>query len=153
VDAQPTAEGTRLGLAATAVALLVVAVGSTVRFRARPIDVGSALAASAIALVGSNLGSYWLGQFAGPFVAALFLGLAANAYAAISRQPAALMTVPGLALLVPGSFGVRSMAALLNEQTTLGVDTAFHMFLAAMALVTGLLVSNSLFRQVVAATK
>jgi uncharacterized membrane protein YjjB (DUF3815 family) len=58
-----------------------------------------------------------------------------------------LFTVPGLALLVPGSFGVRSMSALLSEETAVGVDTAFHMFLAAMALVTGLLIANSMFRQ------
>ena len=39
-------------------------------------------------------------------------------FARLSRQPAELFAVPGLALLVPGSFGVRSMAALLSEQTT-----------------------------------
>jgi uncharacterized membrane protein YjjP (DUF1212 family) len=126
-------------------AVLAVAVGSTIRFRARLEDVWIALAASTIALAGARLGRDWLGDFAGPFMAAFLLGLAANLFANLSRQPPQLFTVPGLALLVPGSFGVQSMSALLSEDTIVGVDTAFHMFLAAMALVTGLLVSNSLY--------
>jgi uncharacterized membrane protein YjjP (DUF1212 family) len=127
-------------------ALVAVAAGSTVRFRARPVDFWSALAASTLALVASRYATYALGQFAGPFIAALLLGLAAFIFSRLSWQPAELFTVPGLALLVPGSFGVRTMAALLDENTMLGVDTAFHMFLTAMALVGGLLVSDSLFR-------
>ena len=81
---------------------------------------------------------------AGPFLSAFVLGLSANLFARVTRQPAELFTVPGLALLVPGSFGVRSMSALLSDQTTLSVDMAFHMFLTAMALVTGLLFSGAL---------
>ena len=92
------------------------------------------------------MGTSHLGPFAGPFVAAFLLGAAAHVFANTMRQPAQLMTVPGLALLVPGSFGVRSLSALLDENTALGVDTAFHMFLTAMALVAGLLISNSFFR-------
>ncbi len=88
------------------------------------------------------MGARSLGELAGPFLAALVLGIVAQLYARVSGQPAELFSVPGLALLVPGSFGVRSMAALLSEQTTVGVETAFHMILTAMALVTGLLVSS-----------
>lgn len=144
---QPEATAPTLGTWYMAAALVAVAIGSTIRFRGRAIDVWVALAASAMALVGSKLGAAWLGQFAGPFLAAFLLGATANGYARFSGQPAQLFTVPGLALLVPGSFGVRSMSALLSENTAVGVDTAFHMFLAAMALVTGLLIANSMFRQ------
>jgi uncharacterized membrane protein YjjP (DUF1212 family) len=128
-------------------ALLAVAVGSTIRFRGRVGDVWIALAASSVALVGSRLGTAGLGDFAGPFVAALALGLAANLFAGYFHQSAELFTVPGLALLVPGSFGVRSIEALLADDTIVGVDTAFSMFLTAMALVTGLLASNSIYRE------
>lgn len=127
-------------------ALVAVAAGSTVRFRGRPADFWTALAASTLALVASRVATVQLGEFAGPFVAALVLGLAAHGFAQVVRQPAEVFIVPGLALLVPGSFGVRTMAALLDENTMLGVDTAFHMFLTAMALVAGLLFSDSLFR-------
>jgi uncharacterized membrane protein YjjB (DUF3815 family) len=127
-------------------ALIAVSAGSTVRFRARPVDFWSALGASTLALVASRYATGLLGEFAGPFIASLLLGLAAHVFAKALRQPAEMFIVPGLALLVPGSFGVRTMAALLDENTVLGVDTAFHMFLTAMALVAGLLFSDSLFR-------
>lgn len=128
-------------------ALVAVAFGSMIRFRARLRDFWVALAGSIVALAGARLGAKELGLLAGPFLAAFLLGVSANVFANSFRQPAQLMTVPGLALLVPGSFGVRSLSALLTENTAVGVDTAFHMFLAAMALVSGLLISNSFFRE------
>jgi uncharacterized membrane protein YjjP (DUF1212 family) len=128
-------------------ALVAVAAGSTVRFRGRPRDFWTALVASTLALCASRIAAAELGQFAGPFVAALLLGVTAHGYARISREPEEMFIVPGLALLVPGSFGVKSLAALLDENTAVGVDTAFHMFLTAMALVAGLLFSDSFFRR------
>ena len=128
-------------------ALLAVAVGSTIRFRGRLEDAWIALVASTVALAGSRLGTAWIGDYAGPFIAALVLGLSGNLFARVFRRPAQLFTVPGLALLVPGSFGMQSISALLSEDTIVGVDTAFHMFLTAMALVTGLLFSNAIYRE------
>lgn len=128
-------------------ALVAVSFGSMIRFRARWRDLMEALGGSTVALVAARWGTLEYGSFAGPFLAALLLGAVANITANALRQPAQLVTVPGLALLVPGSFGVRSLSSLLNEDTALGVDTAFHMFLTAMALVCGLLVSNSFFRE------
>ena len=128
-------------------ALVAVSFGSMIRFRARWRDLMEALGGSTVALVAARWGTFEFGSFAGPFLAALLLGATANITANALRQPAQLITVPGLALLVPGSFGVRSLSSLLNEETALGVDTAFHMFLTAMALVCGLLVSNSFFRE------
>ncbi len=128
-------------------ALVAVAFGSMIRFRARWRDFWEALGASTLALIAARVGTAQFGPFAGPFLAALLLGAVANLTANALRQPAQLIVVPGLALLVPGSFGVRSLSSLLTEDTTVGVDTAFHMFLTAMALVSGLLVSNSFFRE------
>lgn len=128
-------------------ALLAVAVGSTIRFRGRLADAGIALVASTLALVASRVGTASMGDYAGPFVAAFLLGLSGNAFSRVFSRPAQLFIVPGLALLVPGSFGVQSISALLGEDTIVGVDTAFHMFLTAMALVTGLLFSNAVYRE------
>jgi len=128
-------------------ALVAVAFGSMIRFRARWRDFWAALGASTVALGAARLGTFYLGPFAGPFAAAFILGSAANVYAIVFRQPSQMITVPGLAMLVPGSFGVRSLASLLSHDITLGVDTAFHMVLIAMALVCGLLISNSFFRE------
>ncbi len=128
-------------------ALVVVSFGSMVRFRARWRDYGVALAGSIVALAGARFRAQHLGSLAGPFLAALLLGTAANLFANAFRQPSQLLSVPGLALLVPGSFGVRSLSALLTEEIEFGVDIAFHMFLTAMALVGGLIISNSFFRE------
>jgi hypothetical protein len=43
--------------------------------------------------------------------------------------------------------GLRSVSSLLSENTTAGIDILFHMFMVAMALVAGLLFSNSLLRE------
>ncbi len=128
-------------------ALVAVAFGSMIRFRARWRDFWAALGASTLALGAARLGTHYLGPFAGPFAAAFLLGSAANLYAIAFRQPSQMITVPGLAMLVPGSFGVRSLASLLSHDITVGVDTAFHMVLIAMALVCGILISNSFFRE------
>jgi uncharacterized membrane protein YjjB (DUF3815 family) len=50
--------------------------------------------------------------------------------------------VPGILLLVPGSIGFGSLAKFLDRDVLSGIDTAFTMILVAVALVTGLLVSN-----------
>ncbi len=126
-------------------ALLVVAIGSTLRFRAQNRDAWLILGASTLALVGSRAGSYYIGHFAGPFLAAALLGIAGNLYARVTRRAAELIVVPGLALLVPGSVGARSLESLLSADTAdVGVASAIDMFLIGIALVAGLLFANSL---------
>jgi len=128
-------------------ALLVVALGSTMRFRARPIDLGMILISSIVAWAGSRYGLALAGPLAGPFLGSLLLGLAGVVYGRLRRRAPELFIIPGLALLVPGSMGLRSVSSLLSENTTAGIDILFHMFMVAMALVAGLLFSNSLLRE------
>jgi uncharacterized membrane protein YjjP (DUF1212 family) len=142
----PPAVGPQLPGWAVVPALLAVAAGSTIRFRARPADTAVVLAASALALFGSRLGAAALGPLTGPFLAALLVSLAGKGYARVARRPAEVVVVPGLAVLVPGSVGLRSAAALLRANPAAGVETGFHMFVIAMALVAGLLAGNMLVR-------
>ncbi|MCU0699679.1 MAG: threonine/serine exporter family protein, partial [Myxococcaceae bacterium] len=79
---------------------------------------------------------------AAAFTSALVLASLANAYARTTNRPAQLFLLPGLLLLVPGSFGFRSFDALLRGDYTQGASQAVDMFLLAGALVTGLLVAN-----------
>jgi uncharacterized membrane protein YjjP (DUF1212 family) len=127
-------------------ALVLVAVGSTVRFRARWSDTGVIFIASAVALGGAQAGKSLFGLPAGPFLGALLLGLAANLYARWRRQAVELWLTPGLALLVPGSVGVKSLGAMLSQDTIVGIEEGFQMFLIATALAAGLLFSNALVR-------
>lgn len=131
----------------TPIAILAVSFGSMIRFRARTSDLASCLFASLIAFAASRLGTYYLGPISGAFLAALVLGVVANFWAKLFRQPVELFDVPGLAILVPGSIGLRCLASLLSEDTTTGVYAAFQMFVTAMAIVAGLLFSNSFSRQ------
>jgi uncharacterized membrane protein YjjB (DUF3815 family) len=83
---------------------------------------------------------------AGPFLAALLLSLAGQIYARGSRRPAEIVVVPGMAVLVPGSVGIRCISALLGSDPVAGVQNGFQMFVIAMALVAGLLAGNALLR-------
>lgn len=61
---------------------------------------------------------------------------------AIPSQPAPRGL--GLILLVPGSVGLRSVNALVAQDTLAGIQTAFTVGMVAISLVTGLLVANVL---------
>lgn len=127
-------------------ALAAVSLGSMVRFRARPQDLCVIVLASTLAWLSSRWGATVAGELGGPFLAALVVGFVANGWAYFRRQAAEIVLIPALALLVPGSMGLRSFGALLSQDTTTGIDAAFRMFLIAMALVAGLLFSNMLER-------
>ena len=53
-----------------------------------------------------------------------------------------MVIAPGVLILVPGSVGFRSIAALMDDRVVAGIDTAFSALLTAIALVVGLLVAN-----------
>ncbi len=123
-------------------ALLVAPLGFCVLFQARWRDL------PAIALVGvvgaelARLAGTSFGPEVGAFVGAGVVGLAANLHARRFALPSAVIVLPALLLLVPGSIGFRSMTAFLAGQPTAGIEAAFHMTLVAVALVAGLLVSQ-----------
>jgi uncharacterized membrane protein YjjB (DUF3815 family) len=123
-------------------ALLAAAAALTVLLRARPRDAGWVLLAAVLAVEGVDLGALLLGPQLGGFVGALLVGLGGNLYARVLHRPAAVLQVPGLILLVPGSLGFRSLAALLEEDVLSGVQTAFSTSLSAIALATGILLAN-----------
>jgi uncharacterized membrane protein YjjP (DUF1212 family) len=125
-------------------ALAVVSLGSMIRFHARWSDLSAIFAASVVALFAAKFGTAVLGNYIGPFVGALLLGLAASVFSRIRNWTPEIVIIPGLALLVPGSIGVRSLSLLLSEDTAVAIQAAFLMFLIAMELVAGLLFSQAL---------
>ena len=107
------------------------------------------------------MASVWLGYAATRFAAALpgaenntlpggvfFAGMvvtaAANAYGHHFNRPGALIRVPGIILLVPGSLGFRSFNFVFERDVMLGLDTAFAVITALIALVAGILFGNLL---------
>ena len=124
--------------------LLAAALSFTVLFRARPRDLGTIFAGGLIAFYGGKVGALLFGPQLGAFLGAVLLGLAGNAYARYAQRPSAILELPALMLLVPGSLGFRGVSSLLAHETVSGVEAAFATFLVAAALVAGLLVANVL---------
>ncbi len=119
----------------------VSALAAMVIMRAQPRDVGWVALGVAVAYSASSIGALALGSL-GAFLGALALGVASNVFSALRNRPALVMQAPGLLILVPGSIGYHSLAALLQSNTLSGVQTAFQMFLVGAALVYGLLFAN-----------
>jgi uncharacterized membrane protein YjjP (DUF1212 family) len=78
----------------------------------------------------------------GVFFAGIVVTAVANAYGRWRNRPGALVRVPGIILLVPGSLGFRSFNFVLERDVMLGLDTATAVITALIALVAGILVGS-----------
>jgi uncharacterized membrane protein YjjP (DUF1212 family) len=123
-------------------ALGVAAVSLVILFRAPAEQVPWVLGAAALSYGGARLGAVALGPELGVSVGALVVGVAGNAYARVRRRPAAVVIVPGILLLVPGSLGLRSLRLLLGNDPLTGVSLGFTTLLVAISVVAGLLLAN-----------
>lgn len=113
-------------------------------FRVPPKLLWSAIVSGAIAWILSRVGArYALGSLA-TFAAALGVAMFANAAARFSGRPAQVFMLPGLVLLVPGSFGFLSLEQFLRGEFLGGAAKGFEMFLVAAAITTALLLANAL---------
>jgi uncharacterized membrane protein YjjP (DUF1212 family) len=80
----------------------------------------------------------------GVFLAGLVVAAMGNLYGLLANRPSALIRVPGIILLVPGSLGFRSFNLVLGHDVMLGLDTALAVMSALIALVAGILFGNLL---------
>ena len=78
------------------------------------------------------------------FLGGVVAGSAGNIYARWKQRPGALVRVPGIILLVPGSVGFRSLFFAFERDVYLSLDTAFSLLAILIALVAGLLFGNLL---------
>jgi uncharacterized membrane protein YjjP (DUF1212 family)/uncharacterized membrane protein YjjB (DUF3815 family) len=131
---------TELALLAPAAAVMGVFC-STRKDRIVPIVIVSALG-----FYGARLGAEWLGPELGAAIGAFVVGLASRVHGALGECPQFLTLVPATLLLVPGSFGFRSVSLFLGENVTSGLDAALRMLLIAMSISAGLLVAQSIGR-------
>ena len=125
-----------LGLAAYAFAVL---------FRAARRDYWIVMmAAIAGYLISRVAGSAW-GSPAGIFLSALVMTAAGNGYARWVKRPGALVRVPGIIMLVPGSASLRGVMNLVQQQdVAVGQDAALTVMNILLALIAGLLFGNLL---------
>ncbi|MBO6935163.1 MAG: threonine/serine exporter family protein [Deltaproteobacteria bacterium] len=130
------------GLWVTLASLVGSVIALTILLEARPRDFGWIALASSVAYGMGLLGLKLAGPDVGAGVATLGLGLVGNAFARFRNRPAALLIVPGILLLVPGSLGFRAVTSFLDENLLVAISTAFDVAIVAISLVAGLMIAN-----------
>jgi uncharacterized membrane protein YjjB (DUF3815 family) len=114
-------------------------------FQAHRRDYGLVMAAAISGYLISRYGGEWLDAQAGVFLAALATTAAGNAYARWANRPGALIRLPGIIMLVPGSVALRGVISLVQAQSlNAGQEAAMAALNTLMALLAGLLFGNLL---------
>jgi len=126
-------------------ALVAGAFAFAVLFRANRRDYPLVMCAAAGGYLIARYGGQAFGSPAGVFLAALASGAVGNAYARWVQRPGALVRVPGIIMLVPGSVALRGVINLVQQQDLgAGQDAAVAVLNTLMALIAGLLFGNLL---------
>jgi uncharacterized membrane protein YjjP (DUF1212 family) len=133
-----------------AIVMLLLAAGGAalvVCVRARPRDAGWVILAVLLAYGTQEFTKLFVGHEGSPFTAAFVIGVAGQIYGRKSGRMPVIFTVPGLLQLVPGFLGTQAVLKLLLGQTSAPAATFSGVFFVALQIVTGLLVSELLFRR------
>lgn len=139
----PTVSAEPLGMAWAIAMLIPLAASFCVLFRARKRDVAWILASVVVAFGTIRIVGFYLSPIAAAWSTALVVGIVSNVFARTRRRPAAIMLMPGLLMLVPGSIGFAGFSAIvLHNDMPNGIKIVFTMALVAVSLVAGLLVAN-----------
>lgn len=127
------------------IGLLVGCYAFAVAFRAARGDYPLVMLSAAAGYVISRVAGEEWGDVAGVFLAAFVMTLAGNVYARWKNRPGALVRLPGIILLVPGSVSFRGLISLMQQQD---IDAGQAALMAVMnilmALIAGLLFGNLL---------
>ncbi|HTA65254.1 MAG TPA: threonine/serine exporter family protein [Xanthomonadaceae bacterium] len=124
--------------------LLVSSYAFAVLFRAHRRDYLLVMASAALGYGVTRWAGAELGNDAGVFFGSMVVSAASNAYARWTNRPGALVRVPGIVLLVPGSVSFRSLTFVLERDLILGLNTAVAVLTVLVALVAGVLFGNLL---------
>jgi uncharacterized membrane protein YjjP (DUF1212 family) len=142
--AGPTVSPGHVTLFSTALAAVLMALGIALILHARYRDIGwivaSCLATIALAHFLPGLGI----TQASPFATAFAIGLATNLAARYLRIPQAVVLIPALLVLVPGSISYESLLYVFQADTTDALSLAVRALLAAILIVAGFLTSQLL---------
>ena len=125
--------------------LVLVAYAFAVLFKAHRRDYVWVMAAAICGyLISRYAGQAW-GSPVGIFLSALTLTAAGNAFARWTNKPGAIIRVPGIIMLVPGSNSLRGVLSLVQQQdVVVGNSALLAVTNIVMALVAGLLFGNLL---------
>ncbi|GGK13256.1 threonine/serine ThrE exporter family protein [Luteimonas terricola] len=126
-------------------ALALAAFAFAVLFRAKARDYPLVAAAAATGYLVSRLAGQAWGAELGIFLSALVITAAGNGYARWAWRPGAVVRVPGIILMVPGSSSVRTLITSVQQQDlSAGQVAAMAVVNILLALVAGLIFGNLL---------
>jgi uncharacterized membrane protein YjjP (DUF1212 family) len=126
-------------------ALVVAAYALAVLFRAARRDVPLVMVSVVAGYALSKFASDAWGGEVGIFLSALAMTAAGNAYARWMKRPGALVRLPGIIVLVPGSASLRGMLDLVQQQdVNVGQAATLGVINILLALLAGLLFGNLL---------
>lgn len=126
-------------------ALVLAAFSFAVLFRAKARDYPVVMLAAIGGYLVSRIGGDLWGSPAGVFLSALLVTAAGNGYARWGKRPGAVVRVPGILMLVPGSASLRGVMDVVQQQdAALGQSAALGVLNILLALVAGLLFGNLL---------
>jgi uncharacterized membrane protein YjjP (DUF1212 family) len=125
-------------------ALLASAFSFAVLFSARRKDFHIAMLAAIVSYVVSRAGVAAGGLEFGVLLASMSVTVLANLYGRIFKQTGALIRVPGVILLVPGTIGYHGATALFLDGGANFTDTTLLALRLLISLVGGLLFGNTL---------
>jgi len=142
----PALEATPLGLPkwTEGVALLLSPLALAPLLHAPWRRLGAIFVVCVAGYFGARFGADALGPELGASVGAFVVALASRLHARWVGATQLLTLVPAFLLLVPGSFGFKSVSLFLGQDVTSGIDAAIRMMLIAMAIAAGLLVAQAI---------
>ena len=124
--------------------LLVSGISFAILFKAPNKAFPLAIGAAILGYTCTRVAGGWYGPEFGVFIAGLVVTLVANSYARRFKRPGALIRLPGIILLVPGSVGFNSLAFVVQKDLFLGLDAAVSMLLLVVSLVAGILFASTI---------
>lgn len=126
-------------------ALVICCYAFAVLFRAHRRDYPLVMLAAAAGYLISRFGGELFDAPVGVFLAAFTMTAAGNIYARVFNRPGALVRLPGIIMLVPGSVALRGVISLVQAQDIgAGQDAAMAALNTLMALLAGLMFGNLL---------
>jgi uncharacterized membrane protein YjjP (DUF1212 family) len=120
-------------------ALILGCLSFAVLFRSARRDIPLVMGSAALGYLITYYGGMAFTPEFGVFLAGFGMGALSNIYALASRRPGALVRLPGIILLVPGSVGFQSLSLIAQRDVFLGINTAVTLTAILISLVAGLL--------------
>lgn len=132
-------------LLASAAVVMPTSLCLAVLFRTRYRDIPWLMLATVVAYETLRLSAEFFSSFAAVWIASVVGGILSHYVTSRLRLPSAVMLMPALILLVPGSLGFTGMAQImLREDLPSGIRLIVTMMMTAVAIVAGLLLTDAI---------